>query len=350
MISSLVTLLPLPLWLLISPLLPEELIPLNNLTALQPGFVVLPLVMLGVHLICLFLTDRFGGGREQSKKVVGMMFWIIPALSLYTSAMLAAILFGLTDSPLALVMVLLGVLLTVIGNYLPKTTRNVTVGIKIRWALASDDNWRATHRLGGRLFVISGFGSLLSAFLPTLPAIIIPTVLLAVAVVAPIVYSYSFYKKQLADGSLTEEEYKDELSRIFKGKRSHAIVGLAVTAALLAFLPFLLFTGDVTVTLSDTSLSVDADFWIETTLKYEDIDAAEYREEGVGGERINGIGSPRLLAGIFRNAEFGPYTRYTYAKGGPCIVLTANGTKIVFAADTPEQTAEIYNQLLTHLG
>ena len=353
-ISSLLTLLPIPIWLLLGAVLPEELaIKLGisgEYSAALSVFVILPVVMLGIHLICLLVSDRFGMGEGQSEKVIGIVFWIVPAISLYTVLMLAFILLGYVDSPVALVMVLLGVVFAVIGNYLPKTTRNVTMGIKIRWTLANDENWSATHRLCGRLFVALGLVCFVSAFLPVVPAIIISTVMLLVSIIAPTVYSYRFYKKQISDGTATEEEYKAELSRVFKGKKGYLVAGIVVVAVLITFLPFLLFTGDVTVSLSDSAITVDSDFWSATTVEYSEIESVEYREEGIPGERINGVSSPRLLAGIFRNSELGLYTRYTYTAKAPTILITANGTKLVIAADTPEATAEIYTRLLAYVG
>ena len=37
--------------------------------------------------------------------------------------------------------ILVGILLIVLGNYLPKVKRNYAVGIKTSWALNSDENW-----------------------------------------------------------------------------------------------------------------------------------------------------------------------------------------------------------------
>ena len=42
--------------------------------------------------------------------------------------------------------ILMGALLIIIGNYLPKCRQNYTIGIKIPWTLADEDNWNRTHR------------------------------------------------------------------------------------------------------------------------------------------------------------------------------------------------------------
>ena len=49
-----------------------------------------------------------------------------------------------------------GVLLAVIGNYLPRIRSNWFLGIRTPWTLSSERVWRDTHRIGGRAFVLGG--------------------------------------------------------------------------------------------------------------------------------------------------------------------------------------------------
>lgn len=46
--------------------------------------------------------------------------------------------------------------LLIVGNILGKTERNFMLGIRLPWTINSDANWRATHRLCGRLTVFAG--------------------------------------------------------------------------------------------------------------------------------------------------------------------------------------------------
>lgn len=50
----------------------------------------------------------------------------------------------------------IGILLVLIGNYLPKLPRNFFFGIRSPWTLASNIVWYRTHRISGALFVIGG--------------------------------------------------------------------------------------------------------------------------------------------------------------------------------------------------
>lgn len=88
-----------------------------------------------------------------------------------------------------------GVLLVVIGNWLPKTRSNFLFGIRTPWTLTSDHTWRRTHRVGGRVFVALGIGTIVTSLLAPpaalLPVIGIGTVLTVVGLVA---YSYAAWR------------------------------------------------------------------------------------------------------------------------------------------------------------
>jgi uncharacterized membrane protein len=81
-----------------------------------------------------------------------------------------------------------------IGNVLGKMRQNYMVGIRTPWTLASDLSWEKTHRLGGRLFVLSGAIGVIAALLSPAASIIalVSAILLSVIICA--VYSYLIWK------------------------------------------------------------------------------------------------------------------------------------------------------------
>lgn len=74
------------------------------------------------------------------------------------------------------------------GNVLGKLQRNFYVGIRVPWTLASDRVWNDTHRLAARLWVACGLIGLVLVLLGVPTAI--PLLILGVAVVVPIGYSF----------------------------------------------------------------------------------------------------------------------------------------------------------------
>ena len=86
--------------------------------------------------------------------------------------------------------------------------------------------------------------------------------------------------------------------------------------------------------------------YTDYVLRYEKVDAVEFREGNVPGLRVGGFGSFRLLMGFFENEEFGTYTRYTYNKPEACVVIKTNGKAVVLSGKTYEETEKLYQNLL----
>ena len=72
----------------------------------------------------------------------------------------------------------------------------MSVGIKIKWTLEDEENWNATHRLAGRVWVSGAIGIFASVFLPKTVAAFVMIGVMLVIVLVPIIYSYCFYKKK----------------------------------------------------------------------------------------------------------------------------------------------------------
>lgn len=101
-----------------------------------------------------------------------------------------------------------GILFVVIGNYMSKIKQNFFVGIKTPWTLSSEDVWNKTHRLGSWCFVICGLLFIIeSQWNFFLIPVFVTAIIIMVAV--PIIYSYILFalnKKQSKDGPETHEQ------------------------------------------------------------------------------------------------------------------------------------------------
>ncbi len=357
-LSSIVIMLP-ALLTFVSHLLPEEITVHWGADGTADGrmdpslfFLLLPCVLLAVHWFCLILSSVMVKGNEQSKKVENLVFWILPAISLMVCGITLSIALGYTSGIFTAILIVLATAFIVLGNYMPKMTRNPTMGIKLKWTLSNDENWNATHRFGGKVAVTVGFLCLLAIPLPSQAFPFVALVASLSVVLLPTIYSYCFYKKQVADGRVTKEDYEKGYRELLnpKNRKAASIAVTVIIATLLIGLLPLMFTGSIDVTLGDEAITVTASYWDDLTLKYADIESAEYRADGVSGERIYGYGSAKLLLGGFRNDELGSYTRYTYTGNTPCIVLkTARGT-FVISDDTAEEVQNIYNRITAEIA
>ena len=152
----------------------------------------LPLMMLAMHWLCALATAADPKKANHSNKLIHLVLWIIPIISvvLFVFTYVAAL--G-TEVRMEMVMPLLvGFVLTVVGNYLPKCKQSYTIGIKIPWTLHSEENWNRTHRFAGRLWLVCGLGIMLTDLVGGF-WVFLPITLLMV--LAPIIYSYVLHRK-----------------------------------------------------------------------------------------------------------------------------------------------------------
>ncbi|MDY4673762.1 MAG: SdpI family protein [Treponema sp.] len=157
---------------------------------------VLPLLILAIHGICIFASRKDFRDKKQSPKVMGLVLWICPLLSVMANSLTYAISLGKEINVLFVVSLTMGTLFVLIGNYLPKCQQNRTVGIRIIWTLKNEANWNATHRFAGKVWVIGGLLLMASSLLPYS---ILPWAMIALLVVfigLPVLYSYKFYRKE----------------------------------------------------------------------------------------------------------------------------------------------------------
>jgi uncharacterized membrane protein len=91
-----------------------------------------------------------------------------------------------------------GLLFVGLGNYLPRVRSNWFMGIRTPWTMDNERVWRATHRVGGRAFVIAGLVMAASALLPADVRPWTTGAAIAAAVAVPLVYSYVAWKRDMS--------------------------------------------------------------------------------------------------------------------------------------------------------
>ena len=184
LISSLVILLPAILGFIFWDKLPQPaLMDIGSKLFLVAG---MPLILLGIQWICVLLSAKDIKGTEQSQKVMNMVLWIIPMLSLFVAGVFFAASMGKAPQIAQYSLLLFGVLFIVLGNYLPKCKQSFTMGIKIKWTLANEENWYATHRMAGKLWMVGGALLVPCVFLPIEIAFLVFFVLLMVMILLAI--------------------------------------------------------------------------------------------------------------------------------------------------------------------
>ena len=151
-----------------------------------------PALMLALQWLTVVATLTDPKKQNHSQKVLQLIFWIIPMLTVVLSAVIYATALGGKIRVEMIVPTLLGILFIAIGNYLPKCQQNYTIGIKIPWTLHSEENWSRTHRLAGYVWVVGGVVMTLSGFV-NLFWLSLPAALCMVLI--PVVYSFILSRK-----------------------------------------------------------------------------------------------------------------------------------------------------------
>ena len=125
-----------------------------------------------------------------------LVLLIIPFVSVFCFTLTYAEAFGIDLSENMLGNLFLGIIFIVVGNYLPKSRQNYSIGIKIPWTLSDAENWNKTHRIGGIIWLICGIVSVINAFMNI--TWLIPLILF-IAIFVPVLYSFLLYKRKQKD-------------------------------------------------------------------------------------------------------------------------------------------------------
>lgn len=152
----------------------------------------LPMLLAVLNLYHQFRLVTEPKKTNYSKILLYLSQWLIPVISV--GAMSYTILVGLGRgfNISNVGAIILGILIIVLGNYLPKCHFNYTMGIKLPWTLNSEENWNKTHRLAGFIWVIGGIIILLS-FLWKVEYVVLGVI--GTIVFIPMVYSFQLYRR-----------------------------------------------------------------------------------------------------------------------------------------------------------
>ena len=125
-----------------------------------------PAVTIGMGLFMLAMARIASrqelGGRNNEKVCmtagIVLLTWfnVINCCTLYTSFTQAEDLNALSLDISQIECILLGILMIVLGNVMPKLKRNSVIGLRTPWSMENDDVWRKCQRFGGISFIVAG--------------------------------------------------------------------------------------------------------------------------------------------------------------------------------------------------
>ena len=152
----------------------------------------LPLFLLAVHWFCAAFTGVDPKKENISNKMMTLVLWICPVIAIVGDGSMYLYALNNSINTTIIGVILVGCLLLVLGNYMPKMKQSYTLGIKLPWTLNSEENWNRTHRLAGWITMLAGVIVLIGGFIEQFWTVFVAIALVAVV---PAFYSYVLYKK-----------------------------------------------------------------------------------------------------------------------------------------------------------
>jgi uncharacterized membrane protein len=133
--------------------------------------------------------DRFDATFHLILNAVVLVLAMLQGLVLASSL-------GLKVDMVRSMLVGVGVMFMVLGNYMPRLRSNWWMGIRTPWTLDSEEVWRRTHRFGGRMFMAGGLVTVAATLLPAEAASIVSFAAIMTAALVPVVYSYVIWRAE----------------------------------------------------------------------------------------------------------------------------------------------------------
>lgn len=152
----------------------------------------LPALMAVLQVFCCIITDINGEKKGSKPKFVAIIQWIIPILSVVISVITIEIPLGSTVDVRKSVLLVLGILFMMIGNYMPKMSYEQMQG-KMHPMPKDEKTYRKVTRMLGYTFVIFGLLFLISI---AFTAIVSWVVIVLLVVILLIECAWSFIKNR----------------------------------------------------------------------------------------------------------------------------------------------------------
>lgn len=159
---------------------------------------------IGVYLLMLVIPSI-----DPKKRIaeMGEKFYMIRFITVVFMSVLSLYILYTTQSGSMsggnFFLVITGAFFAAVGNYMQAMRPNYFVGIRTPWTLESEEVWKNTHRLGGKIWMIGGSMIVLLALLIHNQKTVFIVFMVMVFILAgvPIIFSYFDFKRLKAGSS-----------------------------------------------------------------------------------------------------------------------------------------------------
>ncbi len=133
--------------------------------------------------------DEMGGKLNSIKFVLTVFMVLVSLFVIYSSK-------NESTTNTNYIILLIGVLFTLMGNFFKTIKTNYFIGIRTPWTLKNEMVWKKTHELAGVMWFVGGILIILLCLIFTQrPNLILFLTITGTVTLVPIIYSYFKYKE-----------------------------------------------------------------------------------------------------------------------------------------------------------
>ncbi len=150
-----------------------------------------------IYILLLFVPKI---DPKQRIHQMGQKYHIVKMfITLFVSAVCILIIYISTSESFtdpSYLLVLIGLLFTILGNYFKTIKPNYFIGIRTPWTLENEVVWKKTHELGGKYWFVGGILIVISSLIFNVPlSFIVFIIILVIITIIPVIYSFIYFKK-----------------------------------------------------------------------------------------------------------------------------------------------------------
>jgi len=155
---------------------------------------LLPLLIYLIFLVVPLIDPKNKIGKT-GQKYQRLKTWI----TAFMSILAMVIIYSAKNRSLAnpnYIILALGVIYIIVGNYLQTVRPNYFIGIRTPWTLENQTVWKDTHRIAGKLWFAGGFLIVISSLVfAERTNLIVFLIITGILTVASVLYSYFRFRK-----------------------------------------------------------------------------------------------------------------------------------------------------------
>ena len=153
-------------------------------------------ILLPLLIYLIFSLVPLIDPKGKIKQMGNKYFMLKAAMTIFMSILAMIIIYAVKNQSLYnpnYIVLLIGVLFVILGNYFKTLRANYFIGIKTPWTLENETVWKETHKLAGKIWFIGGFIIILSSLILDKKANF--SVFIGITIIVSLVpVIYSFFK------------------------------------------------------------------------------------------------------------------------------------------------------------